>query len=72
MNSIDAVLRAARLLKEDPEMRADLAAPLSSRLAKALCYGVRSGGITGTEYDARKDEIEDVRKISYEVANATI
>ena len=53
-------------------MRADLAAPLSSRLAKALCYGVRSGGITGTEYDTRKDEIEDFRKISYDVTNATI
>ncbi|RPD61780.1 hypothetical protein L226DRAFT_506692 [Lentinus tigrinus ALCF2SS1-7] len=70
LTCIDAVLRASRLLKEDPEPKVDLIVRLFVRVTKALCHGVRCGSVTVTEYDMRKREIDDFRKMTYEVADS--
>ncbi|KAI0719795.1 hypothetical protein C8T65DRAFT_603249 [Cerioporus squamosus] len=59
-----AVLRAWRLLKTRADAKQDLIVRLSSRLAKALCHGVRAGTLNAKDISALEDDIEGLRKTS--------
>ncbi|TFK84364.1 hypothetical protein K466DRAFT_527460 [Polyporus arcularius HHB13444] len=60
----EAVLRAWKLLKAKSDAKHDLIVRLSSRLAKALCYGARAGSITVSDVSTHEAAIEELRKAS--------
>ncbi|KAI0719797.1 hypothetical protein C8T65DRAFT_826784 [Cerioporus squamosus] len=63
--SVEAGLRAWKRLKERSDEKSDLVARLSSRVAKALCYGTRAGTIGNDILAAHGDDIDSLRVASF-------
>ncbi|KAI0366581.1 hypothetical protein BV20DRAFT_1124210 [Pilatotrama ljubarskyi] len=59
--AVDAVLRAWKKLREKGDAKPDLVLRLSSRLAKALCLGVRARTISRDAISAREADIRALR-----------
>ncbi|TFK90199.1 hypothetical protein K466DRAFT_543778 [Polyporus arcularius HHB13444] len=64
--SVDAVCRSWSLLQDCRDAKADLVLRLSTRLAKALCHGVRAGTITRKIIDAYETAISQLRHAATE------
>lgn len=58
---MDAIFRSWVLLS--PETHATLVLKLSARLPKALCHGVRSGAISSTTVDVKREMIERIYSV---------
>ncbi|KAI0724335.1 hypothetical protein C8T65DRAFT_733972 [Cerioporus squamosus] len=62
--SVDAVCRSWSLLQDRADAKADLVLRLSTRLARALCHGIRAGTITREFLGAHETAIGRLRHAS--------
>lgn len=62
--SVEAICRAWSILKDRPDAKADLVVRLSTRLARALCHGVRARTIAMPDIGTYADVISQLRDLA--------